>query len=67
MEPPTATIAICAADSWWWSPSSWNCGGAEDSVSMQQHSIGHLAALNVRSPDYAICKYRAFMSASLGL
>ncbi len=48
MEPPTATIAICAADSWWRSPSSWNCGGAEDSVGMQQHSMEGLAVLNVR-------------------
>ena len=40
MEPPTATMAICAAESWWRSPSSWNCRGADDSVGMQQHSIG---------------------------
>ena len=37
MEPPTATMAICPALSWWWSPSSWiwadgASGGMENDI-----------------------------------
>ncbi len=50
IEPPTATMAICGAESWRRSPSSWNCRGAEDSVGMQQHSMSVRALLNVPMP-----------------
>src|SRR5215469_5463223 len=39
IEPPTATMAIWEAESWWRSPSSWICGGAADAVGMLQHSM----------------------------
>src|SRR6202043_2415064 len=34
MEPPTATMAICPAESWWRRPSSW----MEGADGMQHHS-----------------------------
>lgn len=67
MEPPTATIDICPAESWWRSPSSWNCGGVEDSVGMEQHSIMRSCGTHVRAPTKRGSlhpgKYCAFLSA----
>ena len=39
IEPPTATMAICAAESWCRSPSSWTRAGAADAMGMLQHSM----------------------------